>query len=222
MMRITNPCLFVVLIASWAFPAASPAQTVYVSKNFEITMRTGPSATHKIIALIPCGKSLDLVDQGAEWSMVRTPDGKEGWVLDRYLTPEKPCAMVLEQTIRDRDGLREKLEDQQQTFDDLREQKKLIESQLSDIRKERDELHHAYEVLKSESSDYLSLRKQYQTMEADFEEEKARSSRLYEENRQIKRNRIIQWVITGGGIMLVGFFIGLYSSKGRRPRSSLY
>jgi SH3 domain protein len=222
MMKITNPCFFVVLIASWVLPSASTAQTVYVSKNFEITMRTGPSSTHKIIALIQSGKSLDLVDKGTEWSMVRTPDGKEGWVLNRYLTSQKPCAMVLDQTRHERDTLREKLEDQQQTFDDLREQKKLTESQLSKIRKERDELSHAYEMLKKESSEYLNLRKQYQAMADDFEEEKSRSNKLYEENREMKRSRIIQWVITGGGIMLVGFFIGLYSSKGRRPRSSLY
>ena len=39
---------------------------------------------------------------------------------------------------------------------------------------------------------------------------------------QMKRSRIIQWVLTGGGIMLVGFFIGLFSSGRRKPRSGLY
>ncbi len=33
---------------------------------------------------------------------------------------------------------------------------------------------------------------------------------------------LIQWVLTGGGIMLAGFFIGLFSAGPRRRRSSLY
>ncbi len=52
--------------------------------------------------------------------------------------------------------------------------------------------------------------------------EKTRSAKLDEENLEMKRDRIIQWVLTGGGITLVGFFIGLFSAGRRKPRSSLY
>jgi hypothetical protein len=45
-------------------------------------------------------------------------------------------------------------------------------------------------------------------------------AKLDEENMQMKRNRIIQWVLTGGGIMLVGFFIGLFSSS--RSKSQFF
>jgi SH3 domain protein len=68
----------------------------------------------------------------------------------------------------------------------------------------------------------LNLKKRYEKTAADLEEEKNRSAKLDEENMQMKRNRIIQWVWTGGGILLLGFFLGLFSSSRRKSRSSLY
>jgi SH3 domain protein len=87
---------------------------------------------------------------------------------------------------------------------------------------DRDKLSSAYENLKKESSEFLKLKKRHQQVTADLEAEKTLSAKLDEENMQMKRSRIIQWVLTGGGIMLVGFFIGLFSSSRRKSRSSLY
>ena len=84
------------------------------------------------------------------------------------------------------------------------------------------ELQSAFENLKKESAEFLQLKKRYEKATADLEAEKNRSAKLDEENLQMKRNRIIQWVWTGGGIMLLGFFLGLFSSSRRKPRSSLY
>jgi SH3 domain protein len=82
-----------------------------VSENFEITMRTGPGTDRKIISLVQSGKALEVLEKGEEWSMVRTLNGKEGWVLNRYLTASQPCAMVLDRVRQDYDVLAAKFED---------------------------------------------------------------------------------------------------------------
>jgi SH3 domain protein len=213
---------WMVLIGLLILPAASVAETVYVSEDFEITMRTGPGSDRKIISLVQSGKALDILEKGEEWSMVRTLGGKEGWVLNRYLTPSQPCAMVLDRVRQDYDVLNAKYEDLKETFDELEAQKKATDSDLSKNVKDRDQLSAAYETLKKESSEFLKLKKRHQQVTADLEAEKTLSAKLDEENMQMKRSRIIQWVLTGGGIMLVGFFIGLFSSSRRKSRSSLY
>jgi len=213
---------WMVLIGLLILPAASVAETVYVTEEFEITMRTGPGSDRKIISLVQSGKALDILEKGEEWSMVRTLGGKEGWVLNRYLTPSQPCAMVLDRVRQDYDVLNAKYEDLKETFDELEAQKKATDSDLSKNVKDRDQLSAAYETLKKESSEFLKLKKRHQQVTADLEAEKTLSAKLDEENMQMKRSRIIQWVLTGGGIMLVGFFIGLFSSSRRKSRSSLY
>jgi SH3 domain protein len=185
-------------------------------------MRTGPGTDRKIISLVQSGKALEIIEKGEEWSMVRTLNGKEGWVLNRYLTASQPCAMVLDRVRQDYDVLAAKFEDMKTKFDELNAQKKVTDADLSQSQQDRDELSAAYETLRKESSEFLKLKKRHQEVASDLETERTRSAKLDEENLQMKRNRIIQWVLTGGGIMLVGFFIGLFSSSRRKQRSSLY
>ena len=213
---------WMVLIGLLIPAATSVAETVYVSEDFEITMRTGPGTDRKIISLVQSGKALEIMEKGEEWSMVRTHNGKEGWVLNRYLTASQPCAMVLDRVRQDYDVLAAKFEDMKAKFEDLNAQKKVTDADLSQSQQDRDELSAAYETLRKESSEFLKLKKRHQEVAANLEAERTRSAKLDEENLQMKRNRIIQWVLTGGGIMLVGFFIGLFSSSRRKQRSSLY
>jgi SH3 domain protein len=221
-MKNLNVLYWMVLLGLLIPAATSFAETVYVSEDFEITMRTGPGTDRKIISLVQSGKALEIIEKGEEWSMVRTLNGKEGWVLNRYLTASQPCAMVLDRVRQDYDVLAAKFEDMKTKFDELNAQKKVTDADLSQSQQDRDELSAAYETLRKESSEFLKLKKRHQEVASDLETERTRSAKLDEENLQMKRNRIIQWVLTGGGIMLVGFFIGLFSSSRRKQRSSLY
>ena len=213
---------WMVFISLCILPTVTFAQTVYVSEDFEITMRTGPGTDRKIISLIQSGKALEMLEKGEEWSMVRTANGREGWVLNRYLTENKPCAMVLDRVRQDYDVLAAQYKDIKAQYDELSTQKKVLDDDLSQSRQDRDELSQAYATLKKDSAEYLKLKKRHQQITAELEAEKTRSAKLDDENMQMKRSRIIQWVLTGGGIMLVGFFIGLFSSSRRKTRSGLY
>ena len=221
-MKTLSVCFFTVLFSLSILLPVAFAETVYVSEDFEITMRTGPGTDHKIISLIQSGKALEMMDKGEEWSMVRTPTGREGWVLNRYLTTDQPCAMVLERVRQDHDVLTEKYKDIMAQYEALSTREKALEGNLSQSEKGRDELSQAYTTLKKESAEYLKLKKLHQEVVEQLQAEKNRSAKLDDENMQMKRSRIIQWVLTGGGIMLVGFFIGLFSSSRRKPRSGLY
>ncbi len=203
-------------------PAAGSAETVYVSDDFEITVRTSPGSDRKIISLVKSGNALELLEKGEEWSMVRTPNGKEGWVLNRYISTSQPSAMVLARVRQDYDALAAKYKDLKEKFDQLEAQKKGTDADLSQGRRKLEEISAAYEALKKGSSEFLSLQQRHKEVTAELEAEKSRSASLDEENQEMKRDRIIQWVLTGAGVVLVGFFLGLFSSSRRKPRSSLY
>lgn len=221
-MKTLGVRFLVVLIGLIIFPAAILAETVYVSEEFEITMRTGPATDRKIISLIQSGKALEMLEKGDDWSMVRTANGREGWVLNRYLTENEPCAMVLDRVRQDYDVLVAQHKDIKAQYEELLARNKLLDNNLSQSQQDRDELSKAYTSLKNEAAEFLKLKKRHQEISTELQAEKTRSAKLDDENMQMKRSRIIQWVLTGGGIMLVGFFIGLFSSSRRKPRSGLY
>ena len=218
-MKPRTAWLLMILFCTLIHSAASGAETVYVSEDFEVTIRTTPGADRKIIAMVKSGKPLELVEKGEEWSFVRVPNGKEGWVQTRYITTAQPSAMVLERVRQDHEGLEKKYKDLKDKFDALNSQKKTADGDLSQSRRHQEELSAAYETLKRESSEFLKIKQQHQDVSAKLEAERARSTKLDEENQEMKRDAVIQWVLAGGGIMLAGFFIGLFSSSRRKARA---
>ena len=75
------------------------AESVWVSDQFEIMLRTGPSTSNAIERMLSSGTQLESLetDPGSGYSRVRTGSGIEGWVLTRYLMGEPPAR---EQLIR--------------------------------------------------------------------------------------------------------------------------
>ncbi len=217
-MKNLNTWLWMVLIGALIMPTAATAETVYVSENYEITMRTGPATDRKIISLIESGTALTVVEKGQDWSKVRTQNGRMGWVLNRYITTNEPCAMLLDRVRQDYDVLSAESADLKAQFDTLKSQKNVVDADLSQSQQDRNQLRNAYETLKKESAEFLKLKKRHEQVSADLEMERTRSAKLDEENMQMKRGNVIRWVLTGGGIMLVGFFIGLFSSSRRKSR----
>ena len=74
-----------VLCATQAY--AAPA---WVTDQFEITLRSGPSTSNAIQLMLKSGARLEVLERNEEtgYSLVRTEGGTEGWVLNRYLMGE--------------------------------------------------------------------------------------------------------------------------------------
>ena len=74
------------------------AQSVWVTDQFEITLRTGPSTGNSIRLSVSSGTRLEVIERDAEsgYTHVRTQGGTEGWVLTRYLMNEPSAREELE------------------------------------------------------------------------------------------------------------------------------
>jgi SH3 domain protein len=72
------------------FASQAGAQSVWISDQFEVMLRTGPSTSNAIERMLPSGTALEVMerDDAAGYSRVRTAAGTEGWVLTRYLMNE--------------------------------------------------------------------------------------------------------------------------------------
>ncbi|MBU4186316.1 MAG: TIGR04211 family SH3 domain-containing protein, partial [Proteobacteria bacterium] len=81
------------------FSTVVQAETIYVGDIIEITVRTGPGIDRKIVAMIKSGETVEVLNPEEvekDWSLVRITNGKEGWVLSRFLTSKEPDGLVLE------------------------------------------------------------------------------------------------------------------------------
>jgi len=76
------------------FSTVVQAETMYVGDIIKITVRTGPGINHKIVAMINSGARVEVLKPEDEWSLVRITNGKEGWVLSRFLKSKEPDGLV--------------------------------------------------------------------------------------------------------------------------------
>lgn len=84
------------LALALALPLAAQAKTVYVSDELVITMRSGKGSGFRIIDNLERGTRLEVLEEDGSYTKVRTPAGKEGWVLSRYITTDTPKDVVIE------------------------------------------------------------------------------------------------------------------------------
>ncbi len=63
-------------------------ETVYTTRN--VYLRAGPGVGWHILAEMPGGEALDVLDQSSVWFQVRRSDGTEGWVNGSYVTLSPP------------------------------------------------------------------------------------------------------------------------------------
>ena len=196
------------------------AETMFVTDVLKLTLRSGPSTEHKILSVVESGQQVELLEPGEDWSLVRAANGKEGYVLTRYLMPDPTHNVRLEQLQGKHKALMQQaatlLEENTRLKKDSRELKSTLDGNEKTLKKLRVD----YEKLKAGSAEYIELKEKYKTASGQLSEQTKRAEALDEELRSIEINQYIKWFLAGSGVLLVGFIVG-YSARRQRRRPSL-
>jgi SH3 domain protein len=122
------------------FFSHSQAETKYVVEHIQVNARTGNSVEHKIVTMLESGQKVQVLEVDKDWSRVKLSDGKEGWILSRFLTSAEPRKMVLEK-------LREKYNELNESGEwivggkqFLKEENRVLKSELASNKEALDEI----------------------------------------------------------------------------------
>lgn len=202
------------------FYSISQAETLYISDFLRITMRTGPGIDHKIIEMIKSGQAVTVLEQGPEWSKIQLPAGKEGWVLNRFLTSKPPSGLLLKK-------LEEKhaeLSLQATVLIDenkrLRNENQRLDAEFKTSSRNLIKVTDSYKTLKSGSAEYIELKSRYEKMVVQLDQQKKRAQNVEKELETIRFHKNIRWFLSGASVLIIGFLIG-FSSRRQRRRPSL-
>ena len=144
------------------FSTAVHAKTMYVSDNLKLTLRTGPSTENKILAVIQSGQVMDVIEPGEEWSRVKLPNGKEGWVLSRYLTPEETNNIKLEQLQAAHKNLTAQAATLLEENTELKAKNTELSASFENMQEQMAKTRSDYEALKTESAEFIALKSSYE------------------------------------------------------------
>lgn len=219
-MKILFKRVVIMGICLMCLSAVSYAETMYVTDLLKLPLRTGPSTEYKILALIESGQQLEVVEPGDNWSLVRLANGKEGYVLNRYLVPQPTSAVQLEQLQAKYNTLRQQVKSLIEENNRFKEENQTFKSSLENSETALKKLDSDYKDLKAGAAEFLDLKKKYQEVSTQLAEQTKRANTLDKELSGLEMNQYIKWFLAGSGVLLVGFIIGFSAKRGRR-RSSL-
>lgn len=200
--------------------ADSIAQSKFVVEEFEITMRTGPDQAHKIIALIPSGRQVEVLTPGEEWTEVQLANGKQGWVLTRYLTDELPNELKFERLEKEYAQILSEKMRLDQSGAELSSAKKKLSADLSQAQTRLAELTKAHDTLKKGSADYINLKKQHDKTVTELSDLRSHAQKIETELNRLSNNQVYQGMLYGAGLLALGFIVGFIVKKPKR-RSGL-
>ena len=197
------------------------AETQYVSDQMHLTFRSGPGGDRKIIKLLVSGQPLEVLQKEGEWAQVRRPNGKEGWVLHRYLTTAEPCDMVFERLSSKHATLTERADALNQENNTLKNKNEALTATLRSTQAELEKTRNAFDVLTKESAAYLELKTKHKKTTVRLSGQTQRADDLENELAQITNNHNIKWFLSGAGILVLGVILGLISRSKNRSQSLL-
>jgi len=196
-------------------------KTRYVTDVNKITMRTGQGLDHKILAIVKSGEKVEIIKQDEAWTMIRRSDGKEGWVLSRFLSSKKPNRLILENLKIKYETLSVQSASFQKENTELKEKNKQLSADLGIKAKELQKNIESYETLKKESADFLKLKSNYKKSTKTQAEMAEKTNKMEEELNYLQTQHIFKWFLVGAGVLLVGFIVGFSARRPRRRPSLL-
>lgn len=219
-----NTIFRVALVFSVLVAAIASAAPAWVTDQFEITLRSGPSTSNAIQLMIDSGLRLEVLerDSASGYSRVRTPGGTEGWVLNRYLMSEPSAREQLEKltsqltTAASRGSsldtqikaITAKYDSANELIKKLEAEKSAVEAELSEIRRT--------------AASVLAINNQNKSLMDQLAAAQIRADTLEQENRRLSSQTTRYWFMAGALVLLIGVLLGIWLPRVRWQRRSRY
>jgi SH3 domain protein len=143
---------------------------------------------------------------------VRLPDGRTGWVLNRFLTSDRPKTLQLKQAEEKAADLTEQMSVLSTENQELKTENQTLKETIETTRSELAEVQQSYESLKDNCGDYLQMKESYDAAEKALSEQQKRLDVV--EKRLRERN--IYLFLSGAGVLVLGFLVGRSGRSSRR------
>jgi len=216
--------LYSVIAIAFVFlciPSTALAKYLYVIPTAEIAVRSGKGNEYRVVAVIINGSRVQLLKEDGDWAMIRTSNNKKGWMPKRYLSASPPMKDVVASLQVERNQLKKQTTKISEQLDEASKARNQYEQELKACILDRDQFRKSYDSLKEDAAGVLNFKKALSETAEELQEIKHKYNIAEQENEHLRDNSRIKWFLAGGGILIVGWIIGLITTRGRKRRPSL-
>jgi len=207
-------------------PAVAMAQTdsAWVSDQFEVMLRSGPSTSNAIERMLPSGTRLEILDRDDEsgYTRVRTTAGTEGWVLSRYLMREPSAREQLATLTKQLTNAAAKGSTLNSQLDAVRNEYDSATGRIAELEGEKQRLEEELEEIKRTAANVLAINSQNTQLREQLTDAELHAATLEQQNREMSSQTTRYWFMTGALVLVVGIILGIWLPRIRWQRRSRY
>ena len=204
--------------------STASADTAWVTDQFEITLRSGPSTSNAIQLMVGSGTALEVLERDADtgYTHVRTQGGTEGWVLTRYLMNEASAREQLERLTGQLTNATSRGSSLNSQLAAIKAEQDAAKRQIVTLEREKAAVEKELADLKRTAANVLSINDQNESLMEQLAAAQIRADSLEQENRQLSSQTTRYWFMSGGLVLLVGIILGIWLPRIRWQRRSRY
>lgn len=211
----------------------------YIVDTITVSLREGAGPQYKVIKTLQTGQAFEVLETQGEFVRVRTKEGEEGWLQERFTNARPPDRLTIkdlnekvslltaqneqltanlaqlngQQTANPVDATPGKEAPEQSTTNESAEAKRL-QTALDDATRK-------FKELETASADVLQIMEENDKLKAELSAKQSSIAQLQQANDSLEDQQKIYWFIAGGGVFLLGWIIGKISIRRQRHHSSL-
>jgi SH3 domain protein len=200
------------------------ADEAWVSDQFEVMLRTGPSTSNAIERVLRSGTALEIleIDSEAGYARVQTTAGTEGWVLSRYLMNEPSAREQLERLTGQLTNATNASSSVTEQLDAVRGEQNTANNRIVVLEREKSSLENELSEIKRTAANVLAIDKQNKDLRDQLATTEIEVSTLEQTNRELTGQATRYWFMTGALVLIVGIILGLWLPRIKWQKRSRY
>ena len=203
--------LLLLLTIPVGFVVAAHADTQYVSDMLVLTIRDNPDKEANVLGNLKTADPVEVLETANRFMRIRTKEGLEGWVQKNFISAGKPKAIIIKEMKNEISQLKAKVEEFENSRDaDLNE----IRASSQDDKLKLEQLTEKYNhLLKESKTKIAALTGERGKLKAINTELNIEVDNLTKDLNSHPKTKRIQYFLAGAGVLLLGFFLGLFSKR---------
>jgi SH3 domain protein len=196
----------------------------WVTDEFEITLRSGPSTSNAIQMMVGSGMQLEVLERDADsgYSRVTTPGGTEGWVLTRYLMRERSAREQLATLTNQLTSANSRGTSMGSQLTAIKTEYDSATKQIANLERDKASLEKELADIKKTAANVLGINQQNRTLMDDLASAQIRADTLEQENRQLNSQTTRYWFMSGALVLVFGIILGIWLPRIKWKQRSGY
>ena len=200
----------VILFLSWV----ANAETIYVTDDLELILRSGPSQKNKIVKMLPSSTPLTVLKRESNgYIKVQTPKGSKGYILSRHTKKNHTNSWYLKIATEKLEQLRTKYKQIETELETLKSEHTHKVSDNRSLGEQKDQISQELSELQQTATSAVQIKQQRDQLQERVVNAERELQQLKRDKQTLEDSANQTWFIYGGLLAFAGIFLGLLIPK---------